>query len=104
MALPKITTLILDSDPTGVANEFLVRLQHDADFPTGPADPVTNIIPTVHHGAEVKLKITAADGPTFRAACRASGNAWATAMVAMIAGAGSKIVGGLHVGDTIGPY
>jgi len=98
-----ITTQIIDSDPTGNANEFLVVLQHDADFPTGGNDAHGNPI-TVHHATVNTIKIVATDAPAFRTAVRADGNAWKASIVAILASRPAKIIGGLSIGDVIGPY
>jgi hypothetical protein len=99
----QITTQIIDSDPTGNLNEYRAVLQHDADFPTGGTDALGNPI-VVHHGTVNTVVIVAVDAPAFRVAVRANGNAWKASIVAMLAGKPAKIIGGLSVGDVIGPY
>jgi hypothetical protein len=100
----QVTTQVIDSDSTGNANEFRVVLQHDADFPTGATDPVTGLPVTVHNAVQHTVVFTATTGPQFRTACRADGNAWKAFVIATIAAQTAKIIGGVNIGEVIGPY
>lgn len=95
-----VTTTLVDCDGTGNANEFRVKVKHEADFPTGGTDPVTGLPSTVHVAHERVLVITATTAVMFKNAVKTDGNTWKAQMISDLGVKPTKIAGGVNIGDT----